>query len=670
MDNIFVLKFADSKVPEFKEVRNKDWVLYGEDNDYPQYLLNLYNKSAKHNAIINGKVAFEFAGGAKPKTTSPELEAWMKSVNTNGETLNDILEKSIRDVEIFGGFAWQVIRGKFDATKLYIHHIDFSKIRVGKDGNSYFYKKNWKDTRESPIPYEAFSNKPDQLTSIFYYKEYRPGIEIYPLPSYIGCNNYIETDIEISKFHLSAIRNGMMPSKMVEMFIGESVTTEKKKEVEKAWGDKFSGSENAGRFIFVSSTDPNKSVKVTDLSSSDLDKQFDILNKTVQQEIFTGHSVTSPSLFGVMEAGKLGDSQERREGYEIFINTYAKPKQQRIEQVLNYWSGILGFKTEWEFEPLDPLGFNISADKMAEVLPKTFLYQKLNVPEEFWNDAPAISNGNDTPIAQDDQALAVNPHMKNLTGRQQQQILRIIRQYDNGNGKLKLEQAKLMLKSGFGLNDEEINVMLGSGQQFSSVYSDDDVVDMFSLIGEPKDYYFVTSSKKILFNSESEAAEDENNFYKAAFASLSVSDAKILDLIKKDPKITPQVIAKALNVRTEWVEAKIATLTGKGIIQGSEVASGEDTVIERQIVKEVATPDTVEIFIKYSYEGARDSRNRPFCAKMMELNRFYSRAEIEQISARLGYSVFDRRGGFWMHKDGKVTPYCRHHWKSNVVVKK
>ena len=54
----------------------------------------------------------------------------------------------------------------------------------------------------------------------------------------------------------------------------------------------------------------------------------------------------------------------------------------------------------------------------------------------------------------------------------------------------------------------------------------------------------------------------------------------------------------------------------------------------------------------------------------MEMDKLYSRYEIEQISQRLGYSVFDRRGGFWRHKDGTTTPYCRHSWKSNIVVKK
>ena len=39
--------------PVFTEQSDVDWVNYGKDNDYPYYLIDLYNKSAKHNAIIN-----------------------------------------------------------------------------------------------------------------------------------------------------------------------------------------------------------------------------------------------------------------------------------------------------------------------------------------------------------------------------------------------------------------------------------------------------------------------------------------------------------------------------------------------------------------------------------------------------------------------------------------
>ena len=87
----------------------------------------------------------------------------------------------------------------------------------------------------------------------------------------------------------------------------------------------------------------------------------------------------------------------------------------------------------------------------------------------------------------------------------------------------------------------------------------------------------------------------------------------------------------------------------------------------------------VEISIKYSYEwkdeiplNQRDTSefpSRPFCRKLMELKRLYTRSDIELMSARLGYSVWDRKGGTWRKPNGEVSPECRHQWVEQMVVK-
>ena len=51
------------KVPVFEERRGELFVNYGIENDYPYYLLNLYQRSTKHNAIVNGKVGFIIGKG-------------------------------------------------------------------------------------------------------------------------------------------------------------------------------------------------------------------------------------------------------------------------------------------------------------------------------------------------------------------------------------------------------------------------------------------------------------------------------------------------------------------------------------------------------------------------------------------------------------------------------
>ncbi len=87
----------------------------------------------------------------------------------------------------------------------------------------------------------------------------------------------------------------------------------------------------------------------------------------------------------------------------------------------------------------------------------------------------------------------------------------------------------------------------------------------------------------------------------------------------------------------------------------------------------------VEISVKYSYEwkdeiplDQRDTKefpSRPFCQKLMELNRLYTRKDIEIMSERLGYSVWDRKGGAWTKPNGEVSQECRHQWVQQMVVK-
>lgn len=696
--DIVVLKFADSKIPEFKEVRNKDFILYGEGNNYPEYLTYLYNKSAKHNAIINGKCNYILGSGFDRKTPVPGGFADFKNpdgtitpasvVNKSGETMYDIWVKSVKDIEIYGGFRWLVSWNLLNQITD-IYHEDFYKFRVGKDGN-YYHKKAWvkdgKATREDATIYPEFNPNPlppgplGQAVSkgiqVFAYNEYRPGCDYYPLPGYIGANNYIDTDIEISKFHLSSIRNGMMPSKLIQFYTGEP-TDEKKREVERRFEKKFSGAENAGRFVLVFNTNKDKSVDISDLSASELDKQFDLLNKTCQQEIFTGHGIVSPMLFGIKTEGQLGGNTELKTAYEIFINTYAKSKQANIERIVNYFGGLMNKGKDYFITQLDPVGLMFDVKDIVNLLPKEFIYEKLGIPKEYMGLPPVNPNNPTGPANVQQEATAVNDNIKNLTAKQHQQLVRIIRQYSKGQ--LTKEAATVLLKAGLGLDDSDIASILGVEEddslQFSAV-GQDEVIQMFAACGDLKKDFHIVKSKSIKFSSNKEAAEDELNFYQQAFKTeVTNTEASIVDLIRKDKRITPEVIAQTIGTTPEYVTAKIASLTKKGIITSKTETIGEDSQVERTVAKDIKPPggeiETTEILIKYSYEVKPGvgppiiPTTRPFCVKMIELDRLYSRLEIESISQRLGYSVWDRRGGWWGD-----SPTCRHVWVSHIVVKK
>src|SRR4030066_1869594 len=109
--NIQVVKFSAVELPKFVEKQDKDYVFYGLKNDYPYYLLTLYNKSVKHSAVINGKMKYIFGqgwtinrNGINPTQTA-QYTALMQSVNEEGESLDEISYKVFLDWILYGGYS-------------------------------------------------------------------------------------------------------------------------------------------------------------------------------------------------------------------------------------------------------------------------------------------------------------------------------------------------------------------------------------------------------------------------------------------------------------------------------------------------------------------------------------------------------------------------------------
>jgi hypothetical protein len=50
--------------------------------------------------------------------------------------------------------------------------------------------------------------------------------------------------------------------------------------------------------------------------------------------------------------------------------------------------------------------------------------------------------------------------------------------------------------------------------------------------------------------------------------------------------------------------------------------------------------------------------------------KVYTREDIDGISAIMGYSVWNRRGGWYHTPSGVNRPQCRHVWEQQLVIKK
>lgn len=594
-----VLTFAEARQPEFKEKKGEGYIQYGDRNDYPNYLVDLFNKSAKHNAIVKSKVHYITANGWKG---SEAAETFIQKVNRM-ESLDDLTRKVSLDTELFGGYYLELI-WSVTGQLAEIWHLDYTKVRTNKDNTQFWYKEDWADRNEKHCVYPAFNPSNPTGKQILYVKEYRPNMGIYSLPTYFGALNYIESDIEISKHVLGNAQTGFSASKLITLPNGEP-SDEEKRNIEKRFTNRFSGSDGK-KFILAFVNDSARKPIVDDLGASDITKEdFGRVDSLIQTNIFSGHQITTPSIFGIAEAGKLGSRSEMRDGYEIFKNTYVNSKQMHLESVFNMLAKYRGIaEPELTIIPTEPIGFEFTENLLKEIAPKEWLLEKAGIDMSKYQPA--------------------------------EDTVRVVQEAQ--------------------FKDE-----------FSAFYE----------FGEAKDNFNVWK-QKTRFNDDSEYQ---------MFADVSQLQANVLDLISKDKRITPEVIAETLDQNTDTIGLVIKTLVENGYLEVNEYSIGqgidENIIVEHTLTAPLdeilvkVKPTTKELLIRYSYEWKTGFSNkdkktsRPFCVALLDAGKMYSRSEIEQISARLGYSVWDRGGGWYTKPNtNEHEPSCRHQWVSNIVTRK
>ena len=644
------------KVPLFVENKSQQWVSYGVENDYPNYLLNLYRRSAKHNAIVNGKVGYIVGKGWTAENETPAAKAFIDSPTFPNayDSMNDLTQKLTLDMEIYNGFACEVTWSRGGGIAK-ICHVDFHRVRADKD-EKMFFVYDWYDeygVRQFPqlnqieqIP--AFNPEDRIGKQLFYYRVYSAGVKVYPLPEYLGGTAYIELDVEIANFHVNNIKNNFWGSYLIN-FPNGIPTPEESDAIERQMKMKFGGTDNAGRFLVNFSDSPETKPELTPLTPSDLDKQFDILNKTVQQEIFVAHRVTSPMLFGVKTESQLGGRTEMIESYEIFKATYVEDRVQRIERGINYlasFNGVTGLK----LQPTEPISEQLTEGALLQILSRDELREKAGYEPDVTAPSEAVA-----PQEMGNSVLA------GLSASQQDKMLRVVRKYSKGD--LTKEQATIMLQ-GFGLPAEQVDLFLGEPMEFNS---DEDKFEQVAMeFGVNADDYQVLRSKPVRF-------EADNSLF-AEFMEVEPEnkelDKKILAEIKRTKKVDADVISRRLDAPLEKVSERIEYLISKGRV-----------TIQDRIARISNEPDTEadEAFeIRYRYDLRPDATGakvidttRDFCRTLIKLNKLYTRQDIDQMTAIMGFSVWERRGGWYTLPGTDISrPSCRHIWQQQIVVRK
>ena len=354
--------------PSIKEVKYKDFVYYGEDNNYFQYLIDRYNGSPTNNAIINGISEMIYGKGLDATDSNRKPDQYAKMVSLFHK---DCVRKLCFDLKLMGQCAIQVIYSKDRSKIVQLEHMPIETLRAEKcnekgEVEAYYYFNDWSKYKNSSdlqrIP--AFGTSKEAL-EIMYIQPYRAGFKYYSPVDYQGGTQYAELEEEISNYHLNNIMNGLAPSMLIN-FNNGTPDAEQRTIIENRIKEKFSGTSNAGKFILAFNDDPDTAATIDPIQLSDAHNQYQFLSDESARKILVAHRVVSPMLLGIKDNTGLGNNADELKTATILMdNMVIRPFQTLL---LDAFDQILAFNNmslNMYFKTLQPLEFT-DLDNVAD----------------------------------------------------------------------------------------------------------------------------------------------------------------------------------------------------------------------------------------------------------------------------------------------------------------
>ena len=391
-ERLININLTNEVQPKSVEVNGADWIGFGDGeykNNYPQYIIDLYNNSATNAAIVNATSAM-IAGedficeDSKDLAQYVELKKFLAAVNGQ-ESAHELFVKLAFDLKLQGAYAINVIWSK-DKTKIAeLHHIPVEQVRIGvpdQDGKvpCYYLCSDWTQYRKKEYAPKHIApfNMMDRSegSQLLYSGLYSPAMELYHTPDYVASTNWIQIDNLTSDFHLNNITNGFSGSYFIN-FASGIPTREERVQIERQIANKFTGANNAGKFVLTFSDDANSKPEIVPIAVSDADKQYTVLNELTIQNIMIGHRVTSPMLLGVKTEGQLGGRNELLQAYELYMNSVVKPFQNQLLKTFKKLLAINGVTIPLSIKDVQPLNSMFDAETLKEVLTQDEIREEL-----------------------------------------------------------------------------------------------------------------------------------------------------------------------------------------------------------------------------------------------------------------------------------------------------
>jgi hypothetical protein len=630
--------------PDEEKDKQLGFIKWGKKNNYPFFLVDLLNGSAWHAGIIKNKTYYIAGGGIE--IVSGNMQPFIDNQYSEFD-MNEIAELLAYDYEIFGGFC---VIGTWnrDGSRVAVwEHLDLDLVRVDASERMYYISDDWTAMQQSAektnlrsIPALNMNNKTGKF--IIYYKDpvKRTKTEqgIYPKPPYYGGITAIQTDVDISRFHMHEIANSFKGGTMISFCDGYPETQEEAENIKAQVKGRTQSVEDAGEIIITFSDSKDKAPIVQSLNGNDLDKRYETTEQSVQQNILVSHSVVAPSLFGVAPEGSF-NAAETADLFEVFKKTYVDARQRRLEWMINQMAELGGYIGQVKLKDVSPLGTSEApAQAVAPVMTQESAFNRQDVNALM----DIVTKLNDGKITHDSALSIVLASFPTIDEAQARRI---------------------------------VGLPATGSQQLSSckhihTFSDDEI-KLFEEFGTDADDFKVLATYPIAWDTPSEQVFTKHDQIFATIGEIKLGlkdiDKNVLSLIQRGEDGVS--ISKALEISVEEVAKSLQRLSILELVSKMEITELGSTLIE-----EVDVP--AERFeIAYTYREVPGippvkSESRDFCLRLIDANRKYTREELNTISSRVDRDVWKYRGGWYTNPDTqKSTPWCRHEWVQQIVIR-
>lgn len=358
MSNIHVLQLAEYQQPVIQESKRDNWVSFGEDNNYFDYLIERYIKSTTNNAIINNVSRLIYGKGLSALDASRKPNEYAQMMTLFSA---DCVRKMVFDRKLFGQFAIQVHYNDKHDKILKAYHIPVNLLRAEKCNENgeitgYYYSDNWEDTRKyEPKRIPAFGFSKEKI-EILFVKPYGVGMKYYSYPDYQGSLPYCVLEEEVSEYLINEVQHGFSGTKIINFSNG--VPSEEVQDIiSQKVMNKLTGSKGEKVIISFNQNVESKTT-IDDVPLNDAPDHYTYLSEECLRKIMLGHNVTSPLLFGIASSnGFSSNADELQNSFILFNNMVIKPFQEEIIEAFDKLLAFNGISLKLFFRTLKPLEF-------------------------------------------------------------------------------------------------------------------------------------------------------------------------------------------------------------------------------------------------------------------------------------------------------------------------